>query len=140
MTDAPTARPQTPAKDDTGAKTSPNSVRASVGGVGGGTGLVALAQTLGTNTTAGAILLYAAPAVSVLVGTSLYYAEVQAARYLERRMVNNARKTLVRQLNDPHTSAEHKAKIRQMLEELEQSIAVAELERVKIGIPIRQYD
>lgn len=126
-------------RSKTGSKSSPNSVRAGVGGVGGGTGLVAIAQSLGPGSTVGAILLYAAPAVSVVIGTSLFYLEVQATRYLERRLVNNARRTLERQLASPHTSDAHKAKITRMLEDLEQSIAAAELERVKIGVSVREY-
>jgi hypothetical protein len=132
--------PQDFRRQDAGARTAPSSVRAGVGGVGGGTGLVALAQSIGANTTVGALLLYVAPAVSIVVGAGLYYLEVQANRYLERRLVNNARKTLVQQLSSPHTSDEHKARIRRMLEDLEHTIATAELERVKIGIPLKQHD
>ena len=96
-----TAPHEPPPRSKAGSKSSPNSVRAGVGGVGGGTGLVAIAQSLGPGSTVGAILLYAAPAVSVVIGTSLFYLEVQATRYLERRLVNNARRTLERQLASP---------------------------------------
>ncbi len=115
----------------------PGSARAGIGGVGGGTGLVAVAQSIGPHTTLGAILLYLAPATSFVTGAILYYFEVQASRYLERRVVNNARKTLERQLDSPRTSKEHKAKIRTMLEDLEVTVAAAELQRVKlIGVPL----
>ena len=110
----------------------PNSTRAGIGGVGGGTGLVAVAQTIGPGTTVGEILLYVAPFASFVVGSVLYYMEIQASRYLERRAVSGARKTLVRQLDSPHTTEEHKAKIRKLLERLEESVATAELERVKL--------
>jgi hypothetical protein len=63
--------------------------------------------------------------------------EIQVSRYLEHRAVISARKTLVDQLASPHTTEEHKAKIRKLLERLEESVAAAELERVKlIGIPL----
>jgi hypothetical protein len=79
----------------------PSSARASIGGIGGGTGLVAIAQTIGPHTTAGAILLYLAPAISFIAGAALYYLEVQASQYLERRLVASARRTLERQLDNP---------------------------------------
>lgn len=108
------------------------SARASIGGVGGGTGLVAIAQSVGSDTTFGAFLLYLAPAVSFIIGAGLFYLETQAGRYLERRMIKGARKTLQQQLEDRHTSDNHKAKIRAMLEEMETSVAWRELERVRI--------
>ena len=115
----------------------PNSTRAGMGGVGGGTGLVAIAQTIGSGTTTGEILFYLAPFVSFIVGSVLYYLEIQASRYLERRAVSNARNTLIQQLTNPHTTEDHKAKIRKLLERLEESVATAELERVKlIGVPL----
>jgi hypothetical protein len=114
----------------------PSSARASIGGVGGGTGLVAVAQSMGPGTTFGAVLLYLAPAASFVVGSALYYVETQAGRYLERRLVDGARKTLERQLDNPRTSDEHKARIRRMLEEMETSVASRELERIRlIGTP-----
>lgn len=110
----------------------PNSARATVGGVGGGTGVVAAAQAIGTDTTIGILLLYAAPTVSVLAGVILFYLEVQASQYFERRLVNNARKVLEGQLDSTLTSDEHKARIRSMLEDLEVSIASTQVERVKL--------
>jgi hypothetical protein len=108
------------------------SARASIGGVGGGTGLVAIAQSVGSDTTLGAILLYLAPTVSFVVGALLLYLETQASRFLERRVIKGARKTLQAQLEDRHTSVEHKARIRAMLEEMETSVAWRELERARI--------
>ncbi len=110
----------------------PSSTRAGIGGVGGGTGLVAIAQTIGPHTTLGTVLLYVAPATSFVVGVALYYLEVQASRYLERRVINSARKTLERQLDSNRTSDTHKTRIRKMLEELEVSEASAELDRVRL--------
>jgi hypothetical protein len=116
----------------------PNSTRASVGGVGGGTGLVALAQAIGPKTAAGAIILYLAPAISFFVGIVLYYFEVQTSRYLERRLLNNARRALEQQIDNPRFTNAHKNKIRKLLEELEESVAKSQVERVKlISIPSR---
>jgi hypothetical protein len=116
----------------------PNSTRASIGGVGGGTGLVALAQAIGPKTAVGAIILYLAPAISFFVGILLYYFEVQTSRYLERRLLNNARKTLEQLLDSPRFTNTYKNRIRKMLEELEESVAKSQIERVKlIGLPVR---
>jgi hypothetical protein len=116
----------------------PSSTRAGVGGISGGTGLVALAQLIGAKTPMGSTLLYLSPAVSFTIGVVLFYLEAQASRYLERRLVNNARKTLVTQLDNPRMSTAHKNKIRKLLEELEESVAKTEVERVKlIRIPSR---
>lgn len=84
------------------------------------------------------MLLYLAPAATFAIGVALYFVQVQVSRFFERRLVNNARKTLEQQLANSHTSARHKADIRKMLEELEKSVASAEVARVKlIGLPPR---
>lgn len=116
----------------------PSSARAGIGGIGGGTGMVALAQAIGPKTILGAVILYLAPTISFMVGLVLYYFEALTSRYLERRLVNSARKTLQQQLDNPLTSTAHKNRIRKLLEELEESVATAQVERVKlIGIPRR---
>lgn len=116
----------------------PNSTRAGIGGIGGGTGLVALAQAIGPTTTPGAIILYLSPAISFFVGIALYYLEVQTSRYLERRLLNNARRTLEQQLDNPRLTNTYKNKIRRLLEDLEESVAKSQVERVKlISIPGR---
>jgi hypothetical protein len=109
-----------------------SSARASIAGVGGGTGLVALAQSIGPHTTLGLVLVYAAPAASFVIGAVQYYLEVQASRYLWLRVVNSARKTLEQQLDNPRTSDPHKVRMRKRLEQLEEAVASAELERVSI--------
>src|SRR5215470_5872747 len=76
----------------------PNSARAGFGGIGGGTGLIALAQAIGPKTVIGAIIIYLSPATSFLIGAVLYYLEVQASRYLERRLINNVKRVLQGQL------------------------------------------
>jgi hypothetical protein len=100
--------------------------------VGGGTGLVAIAQAVGSHTVPGEVLLYVAPAISVIAGTIFYQLQLQANWYGERWQIKRARKTLERQLSYPHTSEEHKAGIREMLEELDRSVATAELNRIKL--------
>lgn len=111
---------------------SQGSINAGIGGVGGGTGLVAIAQAIGTRTMPGEILVYAAPMVSVIAGTIFYQLKLQVDWYGERWQIKRARKTLERQLQYPHTSEEHKSRIRKMLEELDHSVATAELNRIKL--------
>lgn len=115
-----------------GDSTEVSATRAKVGGIGGGTGLIAIAQSVGTDTIPGAILMYASPALAYALGALLLYVDVWTSRYLAHRVVRNARKTLMAQLDNPRTSDEHKAKIRTMLEELEESVAADEVGRVKL--------
>jgi len=111
---------------------SQSSINAGIGGAGGGTGLVAIAQAVGLHTVLGEVLLYIAPAVSVIAGAIFYQVKLQANWYGERWQIKRARKTLERQLSYPHTSEEHKSQIRKMLEELDQVVANAELNRIKL--------
>lgn len=113
-----------------------NPKQATAVGISSGTGLVGIAHIIGTSTLLGQIILYLAPAASYLVAIAIYYLNVQANRYVEYRLVQRARKTLEQQLANPRTSRAHKAKLLKMLEDLEESVAVHELERVKLnGVP-----
>ncbi len=108
-----------------------NSINAGLGGVGGGTGLVAIAGQVGTHTVLGTVLVYSAPAVTVIAGAFLYQLKIRADWFNEQSQVKRARKVLEAQLSSPHASAEHKADIRSMLEELDRSVAAAHLARIK---------
>jgi hypothetical protein len=108
------------------------SVNAGIGGVGGGTSLIAVAQVVGTHTVLGQVLMYLAPTVSVIAGTVLYQLKLQADWYGERWQVRRARKTLEKQLNSPHASEDHKAWLKKKLEEVDQAVAEAELRRVRL--------
>jgi hypothetical protein len=110
----------------------PNATRAGLGGVGGGTGIVAIAEAIGPHTVIGTILLYLAPAISFGAGSFLYYLEIQASHYLQNRVIANARKTLEGLLDNTRTSNAHKQRIRKLLEELEEAVAANELERVRV--------
>lgn len=109
---------------------SPKSGKASVGGASAGTGLVALAQSIGSDTILGALLLYLAPAISFTIGIGLYHAQIEVSVYRWKRSVGSARATLERQLSNPLTSADHKERLRIKLEALENSETSAELKRV----------
>jgi hypothetical protein len=108
-----------------------NRINAGVGGIGGGTGLIAIAQQVGLHTVLGQVLLYLSPAVSVVSGAAIYQLKLRVDWYNEKSVVKKARRTLEGQLKDPHTSEGYKAKIRSMLEELDHTVAKAEVARVK---------
>jgi hypothetical protein len=110
--------------------------------VGAGTGLVVIARAVDNRyPTVGAILLYLSPAFSWFSGVAIYFIQVQTVRYFERRMVKNAKKTLVLQLQSEHTTPQHKARIRKILEEVETSQAAAELARIRqLGLPPRVFE
>jgi hypothetical protein len=99
-----------------------------------------LAQAIGAKTVAGAVILYLSPAISFLFGAVLYYLEIQASRYLERRLINNVKRTLQGQLSDPLLSNSHKNMIRRQLEELESLVAKAQLEEAKVFLVPRRLD
>jgi hypothetical protein len=111
--------------------TSRNRINAGIGGVGGGTGLVAIGQQIGPHTVLGQVVIYVAPAVSVILGAAIYQLKQWADWYNEKAIVRRARKTLEGQLKNSHTSDEFKVKIRAMLEDLDHAVAEAEVARVK---------
>ena len=119
-------------RSQTGSYSPGASVNAGIGGVGGGTSLIAIAQVVGTHTVLGQVLMYVAPTVSVIAGTVLYQLKLQADWYGERWQVRRARKTLERQLNSPHASDDHKARLKKKLGEVDQAVAEAELRRVRL--------
>lgn len=92
---------------------------------------MAIADQVGVHTVPGQVLIYLAPAVTVVAGALLYQLKLRADWFNEQSQVRRARKILEAQLRSQHASAEHKAEIRSMLEELDRSVAAAHLARVK---------
>lgn len=117
--------------------TQPSSTVAGLGGAGSGTTLVALAQSIWDNTTLGAVLIYGAPAITVMAGVLIYYLQVYVSSVAERRKhkdwlrrVASARMTLEQQLDSPNLSAQAKKRIREKLERLEVAVADQQVQRV----------
>lgn len=106
--------------------------RAGLAGAGGGTGLVAFAQSVSPDSTTKSLLLYLAPSVSVIFGTLVFFIEAQTSRYLQQRLVRRLRRTLEEYLQNPHTSDEHKLALRQRLEQVEQTVTLQEVERIRV--------
>ena len=111
---------------------SATTARAGLAGAGCGTGLVVLAQSLPEDTTLKAILVYGAPTVSILLGSLVYFIELQTSRYLQQRLARRVRRTLEEYLQNPHTSESHKAALRKRLEHLEDIVTLQEVERVRV--------
>jgi hypothetical protein len=93
---------------------------------------VGIAQTLPTSSPLRDVLLYAAPTASVVTGALAYYLEMLMTRLLQERLVKGIRKRLEDYLANPHTSMEHKQKLRQQMEELEEAMVLQEIETVKL--------
>ena len=118
-----------------GSAASGSTVRAGLAGTGGGTGLVAVAESV-PSPTVRAILLYLAPLTSVSFGVLAFYVELQARRYFQQRLVRRVRRTLEEYLQNPHTSEAHKVVLRERLEQIEKVVTLQEVERIKvIGVP-----
>lgn len=106
--------------------------RAGLAGAGGGTGLVAVAESLPVDPSVKSLLVYAAPTVAVLFGSLVLFAQVQMSRYLQQRLVKRVRRDLEECLKNPHTSDEHKKRIRDRLEDLENVVTIQDIERIKV--------
>jgi hypothetical protein len=108
---------------------------AGAAGVGGGTLLVVIANSLSENNKAKPLLIWAAPSVAVFLGGLWLWLQVKIANYLRDRevqaLINNAKRTLEEALNNPKTSEPHRARIRRQLEKLEQVSIERQMERIK---------
>jgi hypothetical protein len=78
------------------------------------------------------VVLYVSPSISVVAGALEFYAEQMAVRALQKRIVDRLRRNAEAIFENPHTSDEHKAKVRKQLEEAEQAIFKGEIARIKI--------
>lgn len=68
-----------------------------------GTGIIALAQAVGVHTATGQVLLYTAPAVSVIVGAMFVQLHHEAGATASGRQIRRVRRTFERQLRNTHT-------------------------------------
>jgi hypothetical protein len=75
-------------------------VAPSVGAIGSGTGLVALAQIVGTNTLPGKVILYLAPFATFIMGSVLLYLMRGASRYFQQRDYRKVRRAIIAVLED----------------------------------------
>ncbi|MFI5776768.1 hypothetical protein [Nocardia sp. NPDC051570] len=106
-------------------------LNAGIGGAGSGTLLITIAQHIGVDTIPGLVFLYSAPILAVVTGAAFDQVRQWTEWYGEWAVIRRARRTLEKQLNNPNTSTEHKKDIRCMLEQMDHTIAVNHLARVK---------
>lgn len=96
---------------------------AGAAGIGGGTLLLVFANTLPENSKIKPWLIWIAPSVSVSLSAIWIWLQVSVANYVRdrevRTILNKAKADLVKALNNSNTSAEHRARIMNKLENLE---------------------
>lgn len=111
---------------------------AGAGGVGGGTLLVVIANSLPSDHWARDILLWAAPAASVtLTGLWLWVQRRVPEIYHERRRrkaIREAKQSLTEAIENPHTSDPHRNDMRNELEAIELLEAQEHVQRVRLLI------
>lgn len=108
---------------------------AGLAGVGAGTGLVILAESLGPSDPLRPVLLYVAPSASVLLGAIGYVIQVEAARLWRRRVVRRGRQEVEAFLDHPRISDARKDVVREQWEETEQYLTLEELRRMSVRVP-----
>lgn len=113
-------------------------------GIGGGTFLVALANSFPEGSRVRFWLTLIAPSVSAVLSVMWLWAQVEIANYVQDRklksLVRDAKSNLQEALNNPNTSEEHRNVIRKKLEEIELIVADRELGRIKSLSPISFTD
>lgn len=106
--------------------------RAGLAGAGGGTGLIALSESLSASSSLKHVLLYIAPSASIIFGAIGYVMQVEAARLWRRSVIRRGRREVQAFLDNPAFSDERKTAIREEWEKTEQSLTLDELERMSV--------
>jgi len=102
-----------------------------LGGAGVGTGMIGLAQILGTHTTWGQILVWAAPSLGLASHQLLTVVNALATKLIDDWQVRASLRVLRQQQANPRGSLEHNREITSLLEAAEKLIAQAELRRIQ---------
>lgn len=117
---------------------------AGAAGIGGGTLLVVVANSLPENSKFKPWLLLATPSVSVFLGALWLWLQVRLLNMIRDREVNNAieemRRTIDKALNNSKTSEKHRIEIRRRLEELELVAVNRSMEKIKALKVISEED
>ena len=117
---------------------------AGAAGVGGGTLVAALANSLSNQNPFKQWLILAAPSVSVLVTAIWLWLQVMILNLLHDREVMSltasAKETLIEALNNPNTSEAHRTLIQKQLEELELLSINRKMERIKTLAIVQEAD
>jgi hypothetical protein len=117
---------------------------AGAAGVGGGTLLVVLANSLPESSKIKPWLLLAAPSVSLGLSATWLWCRIRLSNYLRDRevaaVITKTRATLAAAIANPDVSDEHRADLRRQLEELDRVAVAREMEKVKLLPPIAPPD
>ena len=96
---------------------------AGLGGAGGGTLLIVIANSLPEDSRLKPLLIWAAPTFSVFLGAIFIWLQFRLKTYLQEREANTvfqeAKQTISDALANPTTSEAHRVKLRKELEKLE---------------------
>jgi hypothetical protein len=126
-------------QEDT-SKSKESKAGAGAAGIGGGTLLVTLANSLPNESRIKFWLILISPSVSVVLSVIWLWAQVEIANYMQdrklRSLVKSIKTTLQDALNNPNTSEDHRNVIRKKLEEVEIIIADRELGKIRSLTPI----
>jgi hypothetical protein len=106
------------------------SARATTGGVGLGTGAIALGSAVGPNHLIGGLLTYSAPALSWIVRYLWLFIEIQVIEWVGRREIHRARATLKEQLANDLLTDDRRGELMEKLWKIEQIVSDSALERV----------
>lgn len=118
--------------------------RAGVAGIGGGTGLVAIATSLPDDSGLKQWLLYIAPSVSVLLGIIWLWAQQELSSFLERikfkMLARRVKADMTKAIDSPVSSEEHKEILRKKMEEVDLIIANKGLDELKSTVLIERTE
>ena len=107
---------------------------AGAAGVGGGTLVVVMANSLPESSKLKPWLLLAAPSVSVFLSAAWLWLQVRIANFVRDReaesIIASAKRTLEEALRNPNTSEAHRAVVREKLEQLELVAVSRQMERI----------
>jgi len=119
-------------------------ISAGAAGIGGGTLFVLIANSLPPDSVMKPWLLLITPAVSITLSAIWLWIRVEIANYVQDLQVKSlakaAKVALENALLNPHTSAAHKSRIRENLEEVEILLTTRHLTRLKNFKPMTGSD
>ncbi len=119
-------------------------ISAGAAGIGGGTLFVLIANNLPTDSVIKPWLLLITPAVSISLSAVWLWLRVEIANYVQdlriKSLAKAAKVAFENALLNPHTSEEHKSRIRERLEEVEILLTTRHLTRLKNVNPITVSD
>jgi hypothetical protein len=103
------------------------------GGIGVGAVLTSIAQSVGTDTALGALILYMVPVVSIFTGALLRFVDLQVKLFFERSILRLKVRSMRRRLDKSESSEVAKRALRRRIAELEIGLIEDELWQLRSG-------